>query len=315
MEKLRKVPFGKTNLEVTNICVGGAALGGMPYGDYRIPEKIAIDTLIHIFNSPIRFLDTASLYGESERRIGKASREFGVLPEDFIIATKADRDPKTGDFSAEQVKRSVDKSQELLGLRQLPIVYLHDPEHSSFSFEQVMSSSGPVAQLQRLKEEGVIRCIGISGGPVEMMGRYIDTGAFDAVITHNRFTILNRSAEPLIDKAVSQGLAVVNAAVYNGGILAKGSDQYPYYAYQAVTVAIIDKIKLLEDICRKYDVTLPAIALQFSLRDSRITSTVIGMSSPEEVDETLVLAGTDIPEDVWNELESFQVDTQDLQTP
>lgn len=62
MEKLRKNPFDRTNLEVTNICVGAAPIGGLPYGDYRVPEREAIETLIHVFNSPIKFLDTASLY-------------------------------------------------------------------------------------------------------------------------------------------------------------------------------------------------------------------------------------------------------------
>lgn len=306
-ETLPKVPFGNTGIEVTRICVGAAPIGGMPYGDKHLSEEEAIKTLIHILRSSIRFLDTASLYGESERRIGKASREFGGLPEDFIIATKADRDPQTGDFSAEQVKRSVNKSQELLGFGQLPIVYLHDPELSSFSFEQVMSSTGPVVQLQRLKEEGMIRCIGISGGPVEMMSRYIGTGAFDAVITHNRFTLLDKSAQILIDNAADKGLAVVNAAIYNGGILAKGADGFPYYVYETATKDVIERVKRLEELCHDFNISLPAVALQFSLRNPRITSTVIGISTPQEVDQTLALSKIEIPAELWEELESFQV--------
>lgn len=311
MEKFKKTPFGRTNLEVTNICVGAAPIGSMPYGNYRVSEAQAIETLIHIFNSPIRFLDTASLYEESELRIGKAIKEFGDLPKDFIIATKADRDPNTGDFSAEQVKRSIEKSLSLLGVERLPIVYLHDPEHSSFTFEQIMSAQGPVAQLHRFKDEGLIEHIGISGGPIDMMIRYIESGAFEAAITHNRYTLLNRLAEPLIDKASQLGLAVVNAAIYSGGILAKGLKVYPYYYYRDVNEDIANKVSRLQRLSDKHQVPIAAVALQFSLRDSRITSTVIGVSSPKEVDQNLALAEIEIPEVAWMELANLPVDAND----
>lgn len=308
---LPKVSFGNTDLKVTKICVGGAPLGGMRYGDYRVPETQAIETLIHIFNSPIRFLDTASLYDESELRIGDAIKEFGGLPQDFVIATKADRDPNTGDFSAEQIKRSVEKSLKLLGVGRLPIVYLHDPEHSSFTFEQIMSVQGPVVQLHKLKEEGLIKHIGISGGPIDMLINYVNTQAFEAVITHNRYTLLNRLAEPLIDKASQLGLAVVNAAIYNMGILAKGLEDYPYYYNQGVNEDVADKVKGLEYLSSKYHVPIAAVALQFSLRDPRITSTVIGMSNPKEVDQNLELAEVKIPEEVWVELANVSTVTKD----
>lgn len=311
MEKLRKTPFGRTNLEVTNICVGAGPIGGLPYGDYRVPEEQAIKTLIHVFKSPMRFLDTASIYDDSELRIGKAIKEFGGLPNDFIIATKADRNVETGDFSADQVKRSVEKSIKLLGIERLPIVYLHDPEHSSFTFEQIMSHEGPVAQLQKLKEQGLIGHIGISGGPIDMMIDYVNTRAFEAVITHNRYTLLNRLADPLLDYASQHGLAVVNAAIYNMGILAKGLKAYPYYYTYPVSEDIANKVSRLERISEKYQIPIGAVALQFSLRDTRITSTVIGMSSPMEVDQNLVLMEIEIPEGIWMELASMPTITND----
>ena len=58
--------------------------------------------------------------------------EMGGLPPGFVLATKADRDLHTGEFSGEQMRRSVERSLHLLGLEQLQLVYLHDPEHISF---------------------------------------------------------------------------------------------------------------------------------------------------------------------------------------
>ena len=314
MERLRNVGFGKTGLEVTNICIGAAPIGGMPYGGHRVSEIEAIQTLLHVFESPIRFLDTASIYEESELRIGKAIRAFGGLPENFVIATKADRDPQTGDFSADQVKRSVDKSLEILGIDKLPIVYLHDPEHSSFTFEEITAEGGPVEELKKLKTEGLIGHIGISGGPIDMMIDYVNTGEFEAVITHNRYTLLSRLAEPLIERASQLGLAVVNAAVYNGGILAKGAESFPYYVYQEITKEVVNIIKRLEGICKEFNVSLPAVALQFSLRNQKIASTVVGMSSPEEIYQNLTLAEIEIPEGLWIELARIPTVTTDPET-
>src|ERR1700733_4032604 len=148
--------FGKTPLRVTPLCVGAAQIGSMPETfAYDVAEEQALVTLRAFFQSPLNFLDTAASYGdgESERRIGLVLKELGGLPAGFVLATKADRDLKTGDFSGEQIKRSVERSLRLLGLDRLQIVFLHDPEHTTF--ENCMAPGGAVEVLLRLKEEGV----------------------------------------------------------------------------------------------------------------------------------------------------------------
>src|SRR5947207_782508 len=127
--------FGKTPLRVTPLCVGCAPLGGMPESfAYDVAEDQALGTLRTCFQSPINFLDTAASYGdgESERRIGLALRELGGLPAGFILATKADRDMKTGDFSGEQIKRSVERSLRLLRLDRIQLMYIRDPNDNTF---------------------------------------------------------------------------------------------------------------------------------------------------------------------------------------
>src|SRR5262245_53024761 len=132
-------PFGRTDLRVTPVCIGCAPLGNMPEAfAYSVAEEQALATLRATFSSPINFSDTAAAYGdgESERRIGIVLRELGGLPQGYVLATKADRDMKTGDFSGEQIKRSVERSLRLLGLDRIQIMYIHDPEHTTF--ENVM---------------------------------------------------------------------------------------------------------------------------------------------------------------------------------
>src|SRR3712207_553113 len=125
-------PLGSTGLSVSPICVGCAPLGDMPETfEYSVSKQRAFDTLRAVFESPLNFLDTAASYGdgESERRIGEVLEEIGGLPEDCVLATKADRDLRTGDFSGEQMRRSVERSLRLLGIDRLQLV--RSEEHTS----------------------------------------------------------------------------------------------------------------------------------------------------------------------------------------
>jgi D-threo-aldose 1-dehydrogenase len=278
---------------------------------YDVAEEQALATLRACFQSPINFLDTAASYGdgESERRIGLVLQELGGVPTGYVIATKADRDFKTNDFSGDQIKRSVERSIRLLGMDKLPIVYLHDPEHARF--EDIMAPGGATEVLLKFKEQGVIGHVGMAGGPVDLMIRYIDTGAFEAVITHNRYTLLNRSAEPLLDKAAQMGIAVLNAAPYGSGILAKGPDAYPRYAYQIADAEMVERVRKMDALCQRYGVPLAAAALQFSAHDQRVTSTIIGLSRAERLAQTVELAHTPIPNELWPLLDAVGYSMED----
>src|SRR2546430_10846806 len=303
---LAQRPLGPTGLQVTPICIGTAPLGSMPETfAYEVPEERAIATIRAFFSGPINFLDTAASYGdgESERRIGIVLQELGGLPPGFVLATKADRDLQTGVFTGAQMRRSVERSLRLLGLEQLQLVHLHDPEH--ISFEEAMQPGGPVEVLQQCKEEGLIAHLGVAGGPIDMMIRFVETGIFEAAISHNRFTLLNREAEPFWDVCTRRGVAAVNAAPYGSGLLAKGPGAYPRYMYSQASPELLQRARQMEETCRRYGLPLAAAALQFSLRDTRISSTIVGMTRPERLTETLKLAQHPIPEELWAELDTI----------
>lgn len=304
--------FGSSDIFVTPLCIGCAPLASMPdtFG-YGVSVEQALDTLRAAFSSPINYLDTAASYGdgESERRIGLMLRELGGLPEGYVLGTKVDRDGKTGDFSGEQMKRSLERSLQLLGLDRLQIVFLHDPEHTTF--ENVMGPGGPLEVLQDYQRQGVIDQIGVAGGPVDMMIRYVETGAFGSMITHNRYTLLNRSAAPLLEAAAQRGMAVLNAAPYGSGILAKGPSAYARYAYQEADATTLRRAQHMEAVCNEHGVPLAAAALQFSLRDPRITSTIIGITKPQRVAQTVELAQHAIPDELWPLLDAEGYDDSD----
>ena len=297
-------PLGRTGLRVTPICVGTSPLAGMPglYG-YDVPASRAEATINAVLDGPLNFLDTSNNYGEgrAEQRIGAVLRRRGGLPDGVVLATKVDADPVTGDFSGERVRRSVAESLERLGLDRVQLMYLHDPEYH-LSFAQAMAPDGPVAALLALQEQGVIQHLGIASGPVELMRQFLATGVFEVALNHNRYTLVDRSAEPLIQDAYERGIGYVNAAPYGGGILAKGPEAQPKYAYREPPEPVRQAVYAIRRACAAHRIPLAAAALQFSLRDPRVASTVVGVSSPARITATLDLACQQIPAAVWEEL-------------
>ena len=295
--------LGKTGLAVTSLCIGCAPLGNMPETfTYGVTEEQALATIRAIFASPINFADTAASYGdgESERRIGIVLRELGGLPSGFVLASKADRDLHTGEFTGPQMRRSVERSLRLLGVERLQLLYLHDPEH--IPFEQAMAPDGPVEELLRCQQEGLIEHLGVAGGPIDLMTRFVETDLFSVAISHNRYTLLNTEADAFWNVCQKHGVAAINAAPYGSGILAKGAAAYPRYMYDEAPQAMIERTRQIETLCQRYDVPLAALALQFSLRDPRIVSTVVGITRPERVTETVTFAQYPIPDELWHML-------------
>lgn len=302
-ELLNRTPYGSTGLNVPQVAMGCAPLGNMSEVFlYEIDDRTAIDALKTALVSPFDYIDTAALYGngESERRVGLAIKELGGLPEDAVLQTKQGRDPETNDYSGETVRRRMERSLELLGVDHLDTVFLHDAEWTTF--DEAMRPGGPVEVLRGYQAQGVFDYLGIASGPNDVELEYVRTGLFDAVITHNRYTLLSRIADPVIQEADDRGMAVLNAAPYGSGILARGAQAYPRYAYQQASEDFIQRTRDIEAICERNNIPLAAAALQFSMLDPRIDVTIVGMSRPERIQQTVDLASIDIPESVWEEI-------------
>ena len=219
-----------------------------------------------------------------------------------MLATKVDPDPVTGRFDGERARESFAESLSRLGLDRVPLLHLHDPER--ISFEEAVGPGGVVDALVALRDEGAVDYIGVAAYDVPEMIRYVETGAFDVVLNHNRYTLLDRSAEPLWEAARERGMGVINAAPYGGGMLAKGPAKHGLYAYRSDD-AMGARAAAMQEACERFGVPLAAAALQFSLQSELIDSTVVGISSPERIEQTLRYAGTEIPGELWAELDAL----------
>ncbi|WP_305971419.1 MULTISPECIES: aldo/keto reductase [unclassified Mameliella] len=310
---MARYALGKTDLEVTELCFGASALGDMPdtYG-YSVSEERARATVEAFFDGPVNFLDTSRNYGfgRSEERIGAVIKERGGLPEGFVLSTKLDRDMETGRFDAARVRQSLEESLAALNLDSIPLLHLHDPEHAR-DLGEITGEGGALDELFKLKEEGLAEAVGLAAGRLDVMDPILRAYPFDALISHNRFTLLNRSADAMFDYAYDNDIAVLNAAPFASGVLAKGSAAMPRITYQKADEAALAPVRAIEEVCARHGVPTGPAALQFSLRDPRITCTVVGVSKPERVQQTIDWAAMKLPEALWDDLSKLPFSDED----
>ena len=293
--------IGETGLSVTPLGFGSSGLGNMPdtYG-YEVSAEQARATVEAIFDGPVNLLDTSNNYGfgRSEARIGEVIRDRGGLPDGFVLSTKLDRDMETGRFDADRAWASLEESLTRLSLDRVPLLHLHDPEHA----RDLGEVSQAIDTLFRMKEEGLAQAVGLAMGRLDILEPILRDHPFDALISHNRWTVVNQSAGAIFAQAAARGIAILNAAPYAGGVLAKGSIQMPRVTYQPGTDATLAPIRAIEALASRHDVSPGAVALQVSLRSDHVTSTIAGVSKPDRIAQTLGWMDEKIPDALWAEI-------------
>ena len=310
---MKKNKIKDTGLEVTELSFGTSSLGSMPdtYG-YEVPEDRAQKTLNRFFQGPVNMLDTSRNYamGESEKRIGNAIKENGGWPKDFLLSTKLDRNMDTLVLDKNRARESLEESLKTLNVGSVDILFLHDPEYAK-DLSDITKKDGAMDELFKIKEEGLAKAVGIAMGKIDIMFPLLKDWDFDVMINHNRFTLLNREANEMYDYAYSNNIAIFNAAPYAGGVLAKGPDNFKKITYQDATEEKLTPAREFEKVCKKHNVELGAAALQFSLKDKRITSTICGVTSVESIEKNLTWANSKISDKFWNEISKLSYSNND----
>jgi D-threo-aldose 1-dehydrogenase len=312
--------LGRTALDVTVIGFGGAAPGN--FGQARSDEEAAA-TLAAAWDGGIRYFDTAPHYGLglSERRVGAALRDR-PRPE-FVLSTKVGRllEPNPApagsdladggfdvpddlrrvcDYSADGVRRSLDASLERLGADRIDIVLVHDPDDH---VDQAVTEAIPA--LVSLREQGVVGAVGIGMNQWQAPLRAVDETDVDVVMIAGRWTLADRTAQPLLDRCAQRGVAVLAAAPFNSGLLARPRPAAAAtFNYQPASRPMLERARVLADVCDSAGISLPQAALQFPLRHPAVASVVTGLSSGAEVDAAIAHLRVPIGDEVWARLDA-----------
>ncbi|MDC3331678.1 aldo/keto reductase [Candidatus Pelagibacter sp.] len=301
---MKKNKIKNTGLEITELSFGTSSLGSMPdtYG-YEVSEDRAQKTLNRFFQGPVNMLDTSRNYamGESEKRIGRAIKENRGWPKDFLLSTKLDRNMDTLVLDKNRARESLEESLKILNVDSVDILFLHDPEYAK-DITDITKKDGAMDELFKIKNEGLAKAVGVAMGKVDIMFPLLKDWDFDVIINHNRYTLINREANKMYEYASSKNIAIFNAAPYAGGVLAKGPDNFKKVTYQDATEEKLAPAREFEKVCKKHNVELGAAALQFSLRDNRITSTICGVTSVESIEKNLAWANAEISGEFWDEV-------------
>ncbi|MBL8214244.1 MAG: aldo/keto reductase [Bryobacterales bacterium] len=297
--------LGKTNLQVSVLGLGCAALGGV-YGD--LSEKEAVETLHTALDEGINYLDTAPLYGEtrSETMVGKALR--GVNRERYTISSKVGRYSTTdSDFSYQRVKDGLDQSLDRLGCGYLDVAILHDIEFAPL--RDVLD--GGLRALKDAREEGKIRHIGASGLPLKIFPAILAEADLDVIITYAHYTLQNTAAEGLLPLFEEHNLGVINASPLALGLLTPQGPQ-PWHLGGAELKAACRRAV---DFCNEQGVDIAQLGMQFAMANPRIHSTLTGARTAEEVLRNVRIVGQEPDPELLAEVQRILAPVRDLTWP
>ena len=287
--------LGRTELEVTCLGMGGAGLGR---GD--VTDDAAIEAVHRAIDLGINYLDTAPLYGESERRVGLALADG--WREKIYLATKTGTHPEwRGDFSAAGTRRSVENSLRLLGTDYLDVCLVHDPER----MDAVVAKGGALDELQRMREEGLIKFIGLGVRQHEFHKIAIETGVVDVILTYLDYTLLSQTAnEWLIPLAVENDIGIINGSPIAMGLLS-GIEPDVSSKSDHISNAESEKAHQLWQWANDNNLNLLNLAIQFCFRQPRIAMNLTGSKNAEEVEQNFAAATTPIPDAVWEQVQAL----------
>jgi len=310
----------RTGTPLTELGFGAAQLGNLFRETTDDASNAAVEAAL---GDGLRYFDTAPHYGLglSERRLGAA---LASTPRDAVVLSSkvgrllvdspetADRLDDDGfvvpastrrvwDFSRDGILRSVESSLARLGTDRLDIAYLHDPD----DHWEAASTTG-IAALTELRDQGVVRNIGAGMNQAAMLAEFVRRCDVDVVMVAGRFTLLDSSAlDELLPLAAERGVGVVAAAVYNSGLLSSETvDPSAHFDYGTAPRSVVDRAARIADVCTRYGVSLPAAAIQYTLRHPAVVSVVTGMRTAPHVHSTVERYDAAIPEDLWAELDA-----------
>lgn len=278
IEPMKYRPLGNTGLQVSVLGFGASSLGSV-FRPVTLEDSIA--TVHAALEGGMNFIDVSPSYGETlaELRLGRALE--GVPRDSYILATKIGSysEPRGDyDFSRASTERSVEHSLKRLGVDHIDLIQCHDIEFADH--DQVIDETLPT--LHRLKEQGFVRHIGITGLPLKIFPSILDRvppGTVDTILSFCHYELNDTSLADLIPYLQEKGVGIINASPTGMGLLTQRGAP----AWHPSTETIREGCRKAMEHCRAKGVDIVKLALQFACDNEAIASTLVGSANPDNI--------------------------------
>jgi aryl-alcohol dehydrogenase-like predicted oxidoreductase len=279
MSDIERRQLGRTGLSVTVLGFGAMDLGGPPAAN-EISDADAARMLNAVLDAGVNFIDTAICYGTSEARIGQA---ISHRRNEFILATKCGCQPgkpmaTPNVHTAANIRAGVEHSLRMMRTDYLDIVQFHQSLD-----RETWESEGALDELLKMKAEGKLRFIGVSGIFPNLIEQ-VDSGIFD--VFQIPYSALQREHEGIIAKASANGAGII----IRGGV-ARGAPTDWNKRYYMMTGDEMsgrwDKAKLDELL---NGMSRMEFMVRFAIAEPALDTTIIGTKNVDHLGDNVAAA-------------------------
>ncbi len=320
MKVAEKRALPRRPVEITLMGLGCAQMGNL-YRKTSYEESAG--AFKAAWDAGIRYYDTAPFYGftRSERRLGTMLTD---LPrDDYVLSTKVGRvmtpDETIGpeedgyveplpfrpvyDYTYDGIMRSVEASQQRLGILKPDILYIHDIGSMTHGdkhqhYWQQLTDGGGFRALGKLRDEGLTKAVGLGVNEWEIIRDALQVFDIDVAMLAGRYTLLEQQSLAFMDECRKLGVGIVVAGPFNSGLLA-GNKKFNYTEAPADILARVDE---LQAACREEGVSLQAAALQFPLAHPAAITIVSGARTADQIKSNVDWFAEEIPASFWQRL-------------
>lgn len=303
---MRYLELGKTGMRISHLSFGASSLGSV----FReTKEKESIEAVEAAIEGGINFIDVSPYYGhyKAETVLGKALRN---IPRDmYLLSTKVGRYGKDGvnmwDYSARRVTDSVYESMERLGIEFIDLINVHDIEFQANlpgGLQKVVDETLPT--LVELKEKGVVGHVGITDLQLENLKWVVEhcqAGMVESILNFCHYTLNDDALLDYLDFFEQRGIGIINASPLAMGLLS----QRGVPAWHPAPLPLVEACHRAAEYCSQKGYPIEKLAVQFSVSNERIVSTLFSSANPANVRQNILWANEELDWDLVREVKEI----------
>ena len=282
----------------TGASVSILGFGASPLGDvFGTTDQAESNRTVHYaIDQGVNFFDVAPYYGKTlaEERLGKA---LSGKRDKVFLATKCGRyDANSFDFSRKRTRESIDESLGRLGTDHVDLLQAHDVEFGDL--RQIVEETIPA--LREIQREGKARFIGITGYMLRMLTEIAEQAPVDSILSYCRYNLLVTDMDALLTPFARQrGIGLINASPLHMGILTvQGAP-----AWHPAPAEVREAGAAVVQLCEQRGMDASQVALRFCLNHPYVATTLVGMSSREQVQRNVDALTMEIDRDLFADIE------------